>query len=161
VHGFCLGLPASSPGGNFVEVDPLIAVLTTIPFLITVFGLNMLIWKPTLALLSEREANIEGFLTEADRLQADAATRESELDGKLAEARAKAIAERNRLRAAAQTAERELIDAARAAADVRMTEARAALDAERETARKELHAGVGALSVGIASAVLGRAVEAE
>ncbi len=144
-----------------MEVDPLIALLTTIPFLITVFGLNMLVWKPTLALLAEREANIDGFLSEAERLTADAATRESELEAKLAEARARSIAERNRLRQAAQAAERELMDAAREAADARMTEARAALAADRDTARTELHATLGTLSVGIASAVLGRAVEAD
>jgi len=144
-----------------VEVDPLVALLSTIPFLITVFGLHALIWKPTLALLAERERNIEGFLSEAERLEADAATRQAALDEKLAEARARATAERNRLRAEAQGAEREIIDAARKAAESRMTDARAALDVQRNTARAELQAGVGALSVGIASAVLGRTVEAD
>jgi F-type H+-transporting ATPase subunit b len=144
-----------------VEVDPLIALLTTIPFLITVFGLNMLIWKPTLALLAEREKNIEGFLTEADRLQAEVATRESELEGKLGEARTKAVAERNRLRRAAQAAERALIDEARGIADARMSEARAVLAAERTTAQAEVQASVSALGVGIATAVLGRTVEAD
>jgi F0F1-type ATP synthase membrane subunit b/b' len=121
----------------------------------------MLIWKPTLALLAEREKNIEGFLTEADRLQAEVATRESELEGKLGEARTKAVAERNRLRRAAQAAERALIDEARGIADARMTKARAALAAERTTAQAEVQASVGALGVGIATAVLGRTVEAD
>jgi F-type H+-transporting ATPase subunit b len=142
-----------------VEVDPLIAVLTTIPFLITVFGLHALIWKPMLALLAERETHVAGFLAEAETIEEDVATRTQVLDGRLSDARAEAVAERNRLRKASQTAEREIVDAARTVAEARMAEARAELDEQRAVAGAELRASAGALSVGIASAVLGRAVE--
>ena len=144
-----------------MEIDPLIALLTTIPFLLTVFGLNVLVWQPTLALLAEREANIDGFMNEAERLQAEVATRTSELNAKLAEGRARATGERNRLRAASQVAEREIIDAARRTAEGQLAEARAVIEGERAVAQTEIQASVGALSLGIASAVLGRQVEAE
>ena len=133
-------------------------LLQMIPFLAAVIGLYFIIFRPTLALLADRERNIDGFKKEASRLQDDAATKLAALEAQLQEARRKAADERARLRAEAQHAEQEILDAARQRADVLLGEARKKLAAEQEIARSGLRGAAQDLSRRIASSVLGRQV---
>lgn len=133
-------------------------LLQTIPFLIALVGLHFIIFKPMLAMLAERERNIGGFRKEAELLQEEVATKLEELEGRLAEARVQAAAERGRLRVQATAAEQEIIGAARTKAEAILAEARERIAGERAAAAEQLEAQAVELSRTIAGGVLGREV---
>jgi len=133
-------------------------LLQAIPFVIALVGLHFIIFKPVLALLAEREKNIHGFKKEAELLQEEVDARLSELEVKLTDARAQAMAERNRLRQEALESEQELIAAARERAEQVIEEARGVLATEQATARAQLEAAAQGLSKDIASRLLGREI---
>ncbi len=131
-------------------------LLQAIPFVVALVGLHVIIFKPMLAMLAERERNIHGFRKEAELLQDEVSGKLAELEERLAGARAEAGAERNRLRAEAKKAEDEILAAARAKADAALSEARATLESDTAAARTQLEATAAQLSRQIASTVLGR-----
>ena len=141
------------------EVTLDMVVLQLIPFLITVFGLHVIILKPMLAHLADRERNIDGFKREADLLEEEVSGKLSELEARLSEARTEAQAERARLRAEAKEAEQRILAEARDKTDELVAGARAELAADKAQASKTLEATARSLSGNIAQAILGRPVE--
>ena len=140
------------------EVTLEMVLLQLIPFLLTVFGLQILIFKPMLAHLAARERNIDGFKHEAELMQEEVSGKLAELDARLADARAVSQAERARLRAEAKISEAKLIATSRRQTEKLVTDARDALAAEKQAARSQVEAAAQALSSTIASSVLGRSV---
>lgn len=133
--------------------------LQTIPFLVVIAGLHLIIFKPMLAMLAEREKNIHGYRKEAELMQEEVAAKMGELEERLAEARVEAMAERSRLRQESLAMEQETLQAARTRAEGFLEEARESLSKERVDATKQLEEAAGALSKQIASSVLGRPLE--
>ncbi len=133
-------------------------LLQLVPFLVAVGGLYLIIFKPMLAMLAEREKNIHGFKREAELLQEEVAGKLSELEARLVEARTEALAERGRLRQEASEAEGKILAAARTQADALLEEARARIAQEREAASASLKSSAATLSQQVAGAVLGRPV---
>jgi F-type H+-transporting ATPase subunit b len=131
-------------------------LLQAIPFLIALVGLHYIILKPMLAMLAERERNISGFQKEAELLQEEVASKVTELEGRLTEARADAAVERSRLRAEAQAAEQEILAAARGRTEVLLADARAEIAAAHAAAAAQLEAQAVELSKSIANRILGR-----
>jgi len=136
-------------------------VLQAVPFLVTVGGLYLIIFKPMLAMLAERERSIHGYATEAELLQEEVAGKMSELEDRLVEARAEATAERSRLRQEALDAEQATLQKARSHAEGILDEARGELAKESDKASQELKGTTAALSLQIASNVLGRELEGQ
>lgn len=133
-------------------------LLQMVPFVVVLVGLYFIIFKPMLTMLSEREKNIHGFRKEAELLQEEVSAKLSELEGRLADARAEASVERARLRSEAQSAEQEILAAARQRADALLEEARKEIATERAAAEAQIEATLGDLSQRIAGRVLGRQV---
>lgn len=133
-------------------------LLQLVPFLVAIGGLYLIIFKPMLAMLAEREKNIHGFKREAELLQEEVAAKVTELETRLVEARAEASAERAQLRQQAADAEGEILAAARAQADQLLGEARSKIAEERDAASAQLRSSAATLSQQIAGAVLGRPV---
>jgi len=144
-----------------VEVSALMIVLQAIPFVVAVGGLYLIIFKPMLAMLAERERSIHGYAKEAELLQEEVAGKMTELEDRLVEARAEATAERSRMRQEALNAEQETLSAARTRAEGILDEARAELARETDKASAELKATTAGLSLQIASNVLGRELEGQ
>jgi F-type H+-transporting ATPase subunit b len=134
-------------------------ILETIPFLLTLIGLHVIILKPMLKLLAERERNIHGFRGEAAELQDEVARKTAELEQKLKAATEQAASERARLREEAQDAERKILDDARVRAEKHVDAGRTRIQAERDAARSALDATARQLGAQVAGAVLGRPVE--
>ncbi|MEE2829221.1 MAG: ATP synthase F0 subunit B [Myxococcota bacterium] len=139
-------------------IDPTMVGLQMIPFLIVVGGLYLIIFKPMLAMLAEREKNISGFRHSAELMQEEVSAKLTELEEKLSQARVEAKAERAKLRQEAIAAEQELLKAARSRTDEMLTAARKEIEAERETAQAQLQSSATELSLRIAGTVLGRQV---
>jgi len=141
-----------------VDISPELMALQTIPFLVVLAGLYLIIFKPMLAMLAEREKNIHGYRKEAELMQEEVDTKMLELEDKLTEARAEATAERARLRQESLSLEQETLQAARARAETALEAARDSLTQERSAASGQLRTSATDLSQQIATTVLGRSM---
>jgi F-type H+-transporting ATPase subunit b len=120
-----------------IDIDGTLLVQLVL-FLVAVFVLTRLLFKPYLALRAERERAIEGTIREAKQLEADAQARIAEYEGHLAQAKAKGSEERARIRAESAEKEREIVEVARAGATKRTAEARADVARRGDQARQDL-----------------------
>jgi F-type H+-transporting ATPase subunit b len=143
---------------RLLNIDPQMVLLQTIPFLIATGGLYLIIFKPMLKMLAERERNISGFRSEADLMQEEVSSKLQELEQQLAEARAEGQAERSKLRQEALAAEKELLLAARNKTEEMLETAREAIAKEKDIAQVELRNSANELSKQVAGAILGREI---
>jgi F-type H+-transporting ATPase subunit b len=127
-------------------------------FLVAMFLLTQLFWKPYLRVRAERTSRIEGEKENARTLEAEAATRLSRVDAELAEARRAGSAERARVRNEAQRREQEVLSRAQTAAQKTLAEGRARIESAMTTERASLAARAEALGREAAEKVLGRRV---
>jgi F-type H+-transporting ATPase subunit b len=127
-------------------------------FLLTMFVLTRLLWRPYLRVRELRGSRIEGYKEEARRLEAEAAARLTKVEAELAEARRAGSAERARVRVDAQKREQQILAAAQAQAQKALGEARARLDAVVAAERATLATRAEALGRDAAEKVLGRSV---
>lgn len=127
-------------------------------FVIMAFLASKLLFKPYLRMREEREEGIEGARAEAERLTAEADARLADYDGKLKDARERAMGEQRKVRAEAAASEQKLLDATRAEALAAIEESRGKLGTEVETARSELLPKADLLARDMVSKLLGRKV---
>jgi F-type H+-transporting ATPase subunit b len=136
-------------------------VIGTIAFVIVFALLGKVLLPRIQKTLAERADAIEGGLHRADEAQAEAAKTLEQYRAQLAEARHEA----SRLRAEAQEQGAQIIAEMREQAQAearRITEAaHAQLDADRQQALAALRAEVGALSVELASKIVGESLTDE
>jgi len=141
---------------ELLNIDPTMVVLQMIPFLVATGGLYLIIFKPMLKMLAERERNISGFRTEAELMQEEVSSKLEELEQQLAAARAEGQAERSKLRQEALAAEKDMLLAARNKTNEMLEAARGVIAKEREAAQAELRSSAEELSGQIAGTILGR-----
>jgi F0F1-type ATP synthase membrane subunit b/b' len=127
-------------------------------FLIAMYALTQLLWKPYLRIRTERGARVEGFKEEAKRMDADAAARFAKVEAQLAEARRVGSLERARVRIAASAREQEIISAAQAREQQTLLEARARVEKAMAGERASLAARAELLGHQAAEKVLGRGI---
>jgi F-type H+-transporting ATPase subunit b len=142
---------------NIIPDLVLTAVLMA-PFLVLVFGLNLILFKPMLAYLDARAHATVGARKEAEALQARAGERLNEWEQALARAQAEVADYRAQRRQVAQAHYQRIVAEARVQADTRLSEALAALRADTATARAELDGTARVLSRDVANRVLGRQI---
>lgn len=140
--------------------DPILAALQFVPFLVLIFGLNAILWKPMLAYLEERDHATVGARKRAEDLAARAAARLAEYEAALSRAQAEVTEFRSRRRAEAQKVYTTAVAAARAEAEARVGEAVSRIRRETEAARVGIHADAEGLARDIASQVIGRPIGA-
>lgn len=127
-------------------------------FLLLMFVLHKLLWKPFLRVRGERVSRVEGYREEAARLEAEAAARLTRTEAELAEARRIGSGERALARAEAHAREQTLLAGAQAAAQKTVAEARTRLDATLVAERAKLKATSVAIGREAAARILGREV---
>jgi F-type H+-transporting ATPase subunit b len=127
-------------------------------FLLAAFILTQWLWKPYIRVREERVSRVDGFRSEAERLEKEAAARLARVEAQLAEARRSGSAERARSRAEAQAHEARLSAEAQAAAQRALTEARAKVESALAAERARLQERAGKLGREITERVLGRPV---
>ncbi len=150
---------ASSPNPlvpNWTEV-----VVGGIAFFIVFFALWKVLMPRIMKILAERTDLIEGGLERAAQAQAEANKLRDRYQAQLAEARHEAARLREQAREEGATIIAEMREQAQAEAR-RITEAaRAQLEADRQQAFASLRAEVGALSVQLASKIVGESLDDE
>ncbi|MFH1810928.1 MAG: ATP synthase F0 subunit B [Pseudomonadota bacterium] len=102
-------------------------------FLTGVLWLSVVLFKPMLQLIEEREKRIEGTRREAERLMTSGGEKSGIIDIRIEEARAQAMEERTQLRAQGQKVYQGLVDGARQQAQDKLGKAREEIQkAQRE-----------------------------
>lgn len=129
-----------------------------INFLILLFVLNEILFKPIMAKIREREALIEGDRTKATELSEQVERKESEHQAELARARQTAASEKSDLIAQAKRREAEILDKARNEASKIVEDMKAAIQTESEQVRSTLKAEMTPLAQSISEKILGRSV---
>jgi F-type H+-transporting ATPase subunit b len=136
-------------GGGLISLDKSL-IVQVVNFLILLFILQRLLYKPFLAKMEERTATIKRALEEAQAARAEAARQKEENDARLRAAYAEAAAVREQALKEAAEESRKHIAAAQAQARKLVEDTKAQLDAEVRRARDELRREVSDLAVAVA-----------
>jgi F-type H+-transporting ATPase subunit b len=126
-------------------------------FLLMVFLLNGLLFKPWLEVQARRTQSISGALEKAEQMQLDATAKGDEYDAKLRAARDEAMGIRSDERKEGEREAAERLSAARDEARKSLDEARMRIEKETSEARSSLSGRVDELAKDIVSKILGRA----
>jgi F-type H+-transporting ATPase subunit b len=138
--------------------DPVHAFLFTLPFATAAIGVYVILWRPLLRYLDERDQVSALARHEAERFERDAVAQLARIDARLAAARATIADQRIAARGRAGVKEHEILGAARQQADERLAGALDEIERERTTASAALKDSAGDLASQIAGRVLGREV---
>jgi F0F1-type ATP synthase membrane subunit b/b' len=129
-------------------------ILQLIPFMVTLFALYHIIFKPMLEYLEERHTSTDGAKARAVELNDLASEKLNELDEKLIAAKKNIGSKRAAARAEAMVEYNAVISNARKEADQEVKAAVTEIHAQQEAASKELKSNANQIAEQIASQVL-------
>ena len=127
-------------------------------FLLLLYILNTVLYRPLRAVLAKRKETIESDHGQARGLQQQIDEKMASYQERLQAARVKGNEERAILRAAASKEEAEILGAARLVATEKLQQLKARVATEADAARTALRSDVDALATQVASRILGRAL---
>jgi F-type H+-transporting ATPase subunit b len=133
-------------------------LVQVINFLILLFILNAILYKPLLGIVRQREAKIQGDRDKAGELAKEVEDQENRHQEELAQARQTAAQEKAALLAVAKKEESAILDKARKEAGTIVEDMKGSIQAEAAEVRKSLQAEMSPLANSIAEKILGRAV---
>jgi len=136
-------------GGGLISIDQSL-IVQVVNFLVLLFILQRLLYKPFLAKMEERTAIIKKSLEEAQAARAEAARQQEENEARLRAAYAEAAAVRGQALKEAAEESRKHIAAAQAQARKLVDDTKTQLDTEVRRARDELRREVSDLAVAVA-----------
>jgi F-type H+-transporting ATPase subunit b len=132
--------------------------LQLINFLLLMFLLNHLLFRPIVRLLDERSARTEGRVADAERAEAEADAMLADYEAKVREVRGGADQARGEVLRKADAERQDLLAQATEEAAKTVAEIRARVRGETEQARQALQAEANQLATAAAARILGRAV---
>lgn len=127
-------------------------------FLLLMFLLNRLLFRPMVRVLAERKARTEGRKERAAKVDAEAESVLADYRRQIQEAKAAADQSRSRLVRDGEAERNKLLGTAAREAEKTVTEIRARVRAEAEDARKALGREAEAIADEMATRILGRAL---
>lgn len=141
-----------------IEVIPDISlVYQMINFLVLLFVLNLVLYKPIRKVLLERKAKIEGMQAGAEKAATDMVAGEDAYKNGLRQARSEGLKKKEAFVEEASQAEKEIIDRINKKAQANLAEIKKQVADETEQARKALEGEVEAYAKAIGEKILGRA----
>jgi F-type H+-transporting ATPase subunit b len=141
-----------------ITVIPDISLLyQMINFLVLLFVLNLVLYKPIRNVLLERKAKIEGMQIGAEKAANDLVAGEDAYKDGLKQARSKGLKEKEILLEEASKEEKEIIDRINKKAQANLADIKKQVADETEQARKALEAQVDMFAKAIGEKILGRA----
>lgn len=155
---FLLPAIALASGEENIIQPNITLVYVLILFLIFVFVLNQILFKPISKVLAERESLTEGAAAEARAAARQYQTRLANYEETIRQARAETYRRLEQSRKAALEDRQKLIDAARAQSESDISVAREQIAAEAVAARVELDQESRQIAEQISRTILGRAV---
>jgi len=154
---------AASEGGHeggLISLDKSL-IVQAINFLILLFILKRLLYKPFLAKMGERTQGIQKSLDEAQAARAEATRQQEENETRLRAAHAEAAAIRAQAMKDASEEQKRLVEAARAESQRLVESAKAQMDADVRRAREELRREVADLATAVAEKLVRRSLRDE
>ncbi len=148
---------AYAASGDLLSVNYTVFIQIVI-FLIAIYILNKLVFKPFINLVDRRDMLTRGAIEEAHELEDKVKALIEEYDVKLNEARAFAVEERNKLIQEGQSVAQEIIGEARNETGALLDEAKVKLEADTKEIKDKLKNDIDGLATDIASKVMGKEV---
>jgi F-type H+-transporting ATPase subunit b len=133
-------------------------ILQIVNFIVLIFILNAVCYKPIRKILIERNKKIQGFEQDIDGLKGEAAESDQNFQAKIGEAKMKGFQQQEALKESAEEEEKRLIEEIHQKAQADLEAVRAQIAKDAEGAKASLQAQVQAFSAAIAEKILGRAV---
>jgi len=128
-------------------------------FLILLFLLNIILYRPIRKVLSQRNQEMSGLEHRAADLEAKALEYSNSLEENLASARKLGFRERESLRAEGLELEKKMYQEATASAGSKMEEARKSMEMRAAEIRSALEKEIGLFSKELAEKILGRSLQ--
>ena len=150
---------AYAASGDLLSVNYTVFIQIAI-FLIAIYILNKLVFKPFLNLVDRRDKLTRGAIEEAHELEDKVKAIIEEYDSKLSEARTLAVEERNKLIQEGQNVAQEIIGEARNETSALLDEAKVKLEADTKEIKEKIKGDIDSLAGEIATKVLGKEVRA-
>ena len=132
-------------------------VYQMINFLVLLFVLNLVLYKPIRNVLLERKAKIEGMQIGAEKAASDLIAGEDTYKDGLKQARSEGLKEKETFIEEASKEEKEIIDRINKKAQANLAQIKTQVADESEQARKALEGEVEAYAKAIGEKILGRA----
>lgn len=133
-------------------------VYQMINFLILLFILNQLLYKPIRKVLLERKAKIQGLESGVEKANADLSSQETSYKDGLRQARTEGLKKKEAFVEEASKQEREIIDQINQKAQANLARIKKQVADETEQARKTLENEVEVFAKAIGEKILGRAI---
>ena len=127
-------------------------------FILLIFILNAILYKPIRQILIERKNKIQGYKEGIDTLQQDASESEKSFQANISEARQQGVREKEALKQAGQDEEKQITDEINRKAQAELEAVRAQIVKDAEDARRGLEKEIEVFSGTIVEKILGRAV---
>jgi F-type H+-transporting ATPase subunit b len=141
-----------------IKVIPDISVIyQMVNFLVLLFVLNLVLYKPIRKVLLERKAKIEGMKKKAVKAAKDLVAGEEAYKDGLKTARTKGLKEKRTFVDEASKEEKEILNKINKKAQANLAQIREQVANETEQARKSLEGEVEAYAIAIGEKILGRA----
>ena len=141
--------------GGAMSADWSVAVVI-VAFIILAILLNVLLFKPMMAVLEQREQRTQGVKEAVAALEEKSGTLEEDYKKRLQQARLKAVELRNSIRQEGEGASEEILTKAREESLKLMEDGKGKVYQMEEEARKDLNARAKALSLSVCQQVMGR-----
>jgi F-type H+-transporting ATPase subunit b len=147
-------------GGGLISLDKSL-IVQGINFLILLFLLHRLLYRPLLAKMEERTKAIQKSLEEAQQVRAEAQRASDENTARLRAAHGEAAAIREQALKEAAEEQRKLVEAARVESRRLIESAKAQMDTDVRRAREELRREVSELAVAVAEKLVRKSLRDE
>lgn len=149
--------------GLFLKVREVVSLdyslgIQIVNFLVLIFILNVLLYKPILGMIDKRKKQFEDSAAEIRRLQETVQNKMAVYEEKLQQAKATAVEEKNEIIRQGSDEAKTIIDAVRTEIPGMMERFHGRMDGEINTAKKILTDHTQELSVEIAEKILGRSL---
>ncbi|MHB8418959.1 MAG: F0F1 ATP synthase subunit B [Myxococcales bacterium] len=148
-------MPGLIFAAGLMDVEPGLALWTLITFVVLVFVLSKVAWKPILHLVEERERTLAGALDGAKKDRNEAERLLAEQKALLADARKEAAEAVRKALAEAELARQDMVQRSRKEAEELLVRARQQIEEDKAKAQAELKGLVVDLAIDVAAKALG------
>lgn len=146
-----------APRGNVISLNYTM-IMQILNFLIFISILYALLWKPVVAFLDKRRAEVKANIESAESSREEARKVLGQYNKKLEEAREESLAIISRAEKEAQTERREILEKAQHEATFVIDKSREQIEAESNSAMLKLRTDIAKLATNVASKVIEREV---
>ncbi len=134
-------------------------IIQMVNFLILLFVLNFILFRPIRNIIKERNQIIQNFNSDITSLTDEAQDSMERFEQKVLEAKKEGMAQVSKMKGEGGQAEEELIAATNTEVQAKIEEARKKVASDIQEARNQLQTQVQAFSVAVTEKVLGRSIQ--